>query len=603
MSNFLIKGIKALLNKYLENFSYFYKRLGYRIILSIALSLLVGFMDGFGLAMFLPLLEMVNSNGASGESIGNLSFLIDGMNAIGLTLNLRNILLILSLFFILKGMASYTAARYEVTIKQFFIKNIRTRLMLLMSEMSYKSFVVSDSGRIQNALTVEVTRLSTAFQFYFGTVKQLVMVLVYMLFAFYIDPQFASIITIGGALTGFTYSAIYSKTKSASQELTVGSNFYQGLIIQFVGSFKYLKATGLLKTYTSKLYKIINYIEKTNKQIGNLSAIVTGTREPLLIIVVSAVILLQVNVLGGSLGTILISLLFFYRALNSFMQMQVAYNNFLGLSGSMDNVAQFEKELEKSVDEEGNLDVKDIKNGIILENVDFGYNKETPVIQNVSLDIQQNKTIAFVGESGSGKTTLVNILAGLIPLDSGEMFVNGISISNLKKTSYQKRIGYITQDAVIFNDTIFNNITFWDEKTDKNFRKFEDALAQATLLDYVNSLPKKGDSELENNGVNLSGGQKQRISIARELYKDIDLLILDEATSALDSETERSIQKNIESLHGRLTILMIAHRLSTIKNADIIVLMENGSIKAKGTYRDLLSTSSKFKRMTLLQEV
>ena len=197
----------------------------------------------------------------------------------------------------------------------------------------------------------------------------------------------------------------------------------------------------------------------------------------------------------------------------------------------------------------------------------------------------------------------MNIISGLLVPDQGNILVDGVSYTDLNITSLQKRIGYITQEPVIFNDTIFNNVTFWSNKTSDNHVAFKGALQKANIHQFVNDLPNKEETKLGNNGSNLSGGQKQRISIARELYKDVDFLFMDEATSALDSETEKQIQSNIESLHGQYTILIIAHRLSTIKNADRVVVLDKGRIQKVGTYDELISESISFKRMVELQEI
>ena len=181
--------------------------------------------------------------------------------------------------------------------------------------------------------------------------------------------------------------------------------------------------------------------------------------------------------------------------------------------------------------------------------------------------------------------------------------IDDISLSEYDLNSYRSKIGYISQESVIFNDNIFNNITFWAEPTPENIAKFQNVLEQASLAEFVNALPDKEQTSLGDNGLLISGGQKQRISIARELYKDCDILILDEATSALDSETERIIQENIEKLHGSYTMIVIAHRLSTIKEADIIYLLENGKVSASGTFHEMINTSSRFKKMVSFQTV
>jgi subfamily B ATP-binding cassette protein MsbA len=214
-----------------------------------------------------------------------------------------------------------------------------------------------------------------------------------------------------------------------------------------------------------------------------------------------------------------------------------------------------------------------------------------------------NETIAFVGESGSGKTTLVNILAGLIPADEGLVYINDINRNEIDIKSYQSKVGYITQDPVIFNDTIFNNVTLWDEPNAVNIQRFHSVLEKAAIDSFVLEQPLGANTILGNDGVNLSGGQKQRISIARELYKDIEFLIMDEATSALDSETERAIQESIDALKGFYTIFIVAHRLSTIRNADRIVVMNKGEIQQIGSYEELINSSVLFKKMIELQEL
>lgn len=596
-------ALKNFIKKYFQNFTYFYKVLKYRMFISMALSISVGVLDGFGLAMFLPLLQMVgDSSNVNPEGLGNLGFLLEGIESLGLRPSLMTILIIMSLFFILKGIAQYINSIYGVILKQFFIKTLRINLSNALARMSFKAFAMSDAGRIQNTMSGEVMRISKAYLGYFGAFQQVVMVIVYMLFAFFIDARFALLISIGGALTNFIYKSIYKATKVSSRKLTKGLNFYQGLILQFVTYFKYLKATGYIKEYNIKLKNSINDIEKHNRRIGKLNSIVNAIREPILILVVSAVILVQVNLLNGTMGTILISLLFFYRALSALMLMQTHYNDFLGVSGSLDNMTKFEQELEKAEEKDGKLKIEKFRHIIELKEVGFDYSG-IEILKDINLKIIKNQTIAVVGESGSGKTTLINILSGLMPVGKGELLIDGVDSKSLNKESYQKRIGYITQEPVIFSDTIFNNISFWAEPTPENYARFERAINQASINLFIAELPEKEYTKLGNNGINLSGGQKQRISIARELFKNVEILVLDEATSSLDSETEEAIQKGIEGLKGKYTILIVAHRLSTIKNADRIIVMSNGKIVDEGSFGELVLSSSKFKKMVELQEV
>lgn len=596
-------GLKYFIKKNFGSFVFFHGYLKNKIFIGISLSITTSVLDAFGLSMFLPLLQVVdNKNAVNAEGMGNLGFLIHGIQALGIELTIGFVLLFMVLFFLFKGIAYYFSLVYGVILQQSFIKAIRLKLVNSLNEMSFKGFITSDAGRIQNIMSGEVDRVVRAYNSYFGSFQQGIMVLVYMTFAFLVDAKFAILISIGGIITNLLYKTIYGRTKNASKRFTFSSNIYQGQIIQHVGNFKYLKATGMINKYGDHLKETINSIENSRKKIGVLSSVAAAAREPLLVIVVASVILIQTQLLNGSMSTIIISLLFFYRALTNLVFMQLSWNEFMGVSGSLENMQDYQKELQTHQEKNGDIQFTKFKESIEISNASFSYG-ETSILKNIDLQILKNQSVAFVGESGSGKTTLVNLIASLLPQDEGRLRIDGILFEDLDTTSYRKRIGYITQDSVIFNDTIYNNVTFWSEQTPENIKRFEKAIQQASLSKFLESLPKGKETELGNNGINLSGGQKQRISIARELYKDIDILIMDEATSSLDSETELAIQQSIDALQGHYTILIIAHRLSTIRNVDKIIYMNEGRIESEGSFSDLVYRHPRFRKMVELQEI
>lgn len=600
-----MQKLKSILAKNFESFAYFYRYLRYRIFISIALSIVVGFLDGLGLSMFLPLFQVLDPEAPKSHDkvSGPVAFLPQFLERFSIDFNIYTVLVILCLFFCLKGVAQYIRSSYQVVLQQGFIKQIRLTLITALNRIGYKYFVGSDVGRIQNTLSAEVDKVARAYQTYFTALQFSVFVFVYMGFAFAVDFKFALVVSVGGILTNFLYKVLYEKTKGASRELTVSNHVFQSLIIQRVANFKYLKATGSDVRFSKKLVDTTTEIEKDNRKIGILASILTSTREPLLILVVVLVILIQVAVLGGGLSTIIVSLLFFYKALNALMFVQTQTNLFMAVSGSLNNMSEFTEELISNEEKDGSQLVSEFKAGITFKNVSFSYNNERTILSDINLAFPKNKTIALVGESGSGKTTLVNLLVGLIQPNSGVISIDDISISQINKHQYQQKIGYITQDPVIFNDTIFNNVTFWDTPTSENIVRFFKALEQASAIEFVNSLPGKENEMLGNAGINLSGGQKQRLSIARELYKDINLLVLDEATSALDSETEQNIQKNIDALKGKYTVVIIAHRLSTVRSADMVCYLKNGKIEAAGSFEELTNTNADFHRMVKMQEI
>lgn len=598
-----MKKLKQFIKKYFSSFAFYYEYLGKRIFIAFILSVLVSFLDGLGLTMFFPLLQVVDGNSpVDGTDLGNLKVLIDLIEATGINLTLATVLIFMVFFFTLKGIATYLSSVYLVILQQSFIRKLRLNLLRHLNEMSYKEFVSSDVGRIQNTLSGEVDRVARSFNSYFTAFQRGVMVLVYLGFAFVVNPQFAILVSLGGASTIFLYRIIYKRTRGESRKLTTYSSDFQGQIIQHVSNYKYLKATGRVKKYGAKLRETIFNVEAARRRIEVLGSIAGAAREPILVVVISLVIFIQVSYFGSSIGAIVISLLFFYRALAALISLQNSWNTFMSVSGSLENMKTFRDELIRGKEKDGKVEIEQFNESIQMKDISFFYG-ETQILNDINLTINKNESVAFVGESGSGKTTLVNLATGLLAESKGEMLVDGIPLKDLNKHTFQDRIGYVSQDSVIFNDTLFNNITFWDEPTVENIERFEKAIQQASLGSFLNELKQGKETALGSNGVNLSGGQKQRVSIARELYKDIDILILDEATSALDSETEKAIQKSIDALQGKYTILIIAHRLSTIKNIDKIVFLDKGEILDIDNFEGLIKKQERFKKMVELQEL
>lgn len=594
--------LKKTIKKYFQSLAFFYTHLRYRIFIVLSLSIFVGVLDGFGLAMFIPLLQMVDGEStANSEGLGNLSFLIDSIEKLNIPFNLYSVLILMLILFSFKGLFKFFEGLARVIYQQYFMRKIRIDNSNALSNLQFVYFINADSGKIQNTFSAEVSRVNHAFISYFNAAQSAIMVIVYLCLAFTTNVQFALLISVGGGLTNLIFKRLYQKTKQYSKQYTSFAHNFQGLLIQLVTNFKYLKATATVFEYTEKLKQRIREMEIAQRRMGVLDSSMQALREPLIIMVVVVVILVQVEYFSEGLGSIILSLLFFYRALSAVLAMQKQWNSFLTVSGTLENMTSFMKELKEGEEIYGTEKFEHFKSSVVLENVSFTYD-EKKVIQNLNLTINKNETIAFVGESGSGKTTLMNILVGLLKPTTGKMLIDRLDYTRLDVRTLQQRIGYITQEPVIFSDTVFNNVTFWGEPTSENMQRFEMALKKAAIYEFIQEQPLKENALLGGNGINLSGGQKQRLSIARELYKQVDFLLMDEATSALDSETERVIQKHIDELKGEYTIIIIAHRLSTVKNADRIVLMGNGQIDHIGDFETLKSRSRVFQRMVELQE-
>ncbi|MEO6452922.1 MAG: ABC transporter ATP-binding protein [Ginsengibacter sp.] len=582
-------------------FQFYYKVVGNKLILSIILSVTVSFLDGIGLSMLMPLLQAVSGGEENtGKSMGKLHYVVDGLKKMGLPLTLTTVLGTLVVIFFMKGFAKFRELNYQARVTQFFMKRIRHLLVSSLQKISYKGFIELDAGKIQNTFIAEVQRMSQAVRFYLNYTRALFMLLTYVFLALLANWQFAFLVGISAGLTNLLYTRIYKRMKKNSLEISKKGHDFNSYMIQAIHYFKYLKSTNYLVSYSRKLGEVINTTENLNRKTAYYAAVTTGIREPMILLIVVVVIYIQINWMGGNIGSIILSLILFYRALTFLMDIQNQWQSFIVNTGAMRTVGDLSDLMYNNIEVMGTTDFKSVQNNISIENVDISYGSNK-VLSNVNINIPKNKTIALVGASGSGKTTLANVIMALITPDTGKVLVDGIPINQYNLNNYRSKIGYISQDSVIFNDNIYNNITFWAEESPENVKRFWKVIKMASLEDFVKNQPAQERTKLGDNGILISGGQKQRISIAREMYKQAEILILDEATSALDSETEHIIQENIENLHGRYTMIVIAHRLSTIKNVDTIYLLEKGSVNISGDFDTMLQNSDQFKRMVSLQ--
>ena len=254
----------------------------------------------------------------------------------------------------------------------------------------------------------------------------------------------------------------------------------------------------------------------------------------------------------------------------------------------MTGFKRFKEIMDEEIQEEAKnpKELKNVKGNIEIENASFTYEDENEVISNLSLSIEEGKTIALVGPSGGGKTTLCSLIPRFYELDSGDIKIDGNSIKDVSLRSLRKNIGVVQQDVFLFTGTIRDNIICGNP--DATEEEMIEAAKKARIHDFVMTLPEKYDTYIGERGVKLSGGQKQRISISRIFLKNPPIIILDEATSALDNVTEREIQASLEELSKDRTNIVVAHRLSTIKNADEIIVITNGKISERGTHDELI---------------
>ncbi len=387
---------------------------------------------------------------------------------------------------------------------------------------------------------------------------------------------------------------LLTKIKNTSSAITKKQADLYSQMIEIISNIPLIKVSGteqyekgrfqnISGTLASLEYKRIKYL--------NLTPFLTETFVMLFIITLflGGIKIFKINVL--------FYLPFIVAYLYVFMRLFDQINAFLdSLSGAFQSIEPFKayeqklNEAQKNQLSDGLLKFYSLQKEIEFRRVSFGYSLNQDVIKDANFSIPKGSFIALVGPTGGGKTTIAKLLTGLFYPSQGEILIDGINIKNLNIKSWLEKIGFISQDVLIFNDSIRNNIGYGQFRT--SFSDIEKAAKVADIYDFIKGLPDGFNTILGEHGVKISGGQKQRIAIARAVLRDPSILILDEATSSLDTKTEQSIQNALEQVMTGRTVIAIAHRLSTIIKADNIIVLEKGRVTEQGSHAELIAKSN-----------
>lgn len=457
------------------------------------LSASVALIDGLGLSLFIPLFQVAEAGDPSNVDLGNLHFVVDAFNFLGLNITVGSILIFMILLFSSR-LCVFINSFVSVRTRVRFMKQIRMQLVNGLCNLSYPAFVGMDLGRVQNVITGEIGKAGSALLSYLSTLQAAITLVGYLFLAFLADFRFALLITIAGGLSGFVYKYINKKVETSSLMQSYIGNGLQGKVLESVWNFKYLKATDLISRYRVRLVGLVHDVENLTMKMGKLNAISGALREPVTIAMLSIVIFVQVVVFDVSMFSIALILVFFYRSLTSLLSLQNSWQSFLTNSGGIKTVNELYEEFELKSESRVRDPLPPFGKSIELKNVVFSYESDPSrkVLNDISLEIEKNKTVAFVGESGSGKTTLVNMLSGLLMPVSGKILVDGVELTEQRVHAFRQMIGYITQEAVVFNDTVFNNVTFGAVKTPESLERFWDVIEKPLLqVLFSRCLPKR----------------------------------------------------------------------------------------------------------------
>jgi len=402
------------------------------------------------------------------------------------------------------------------------------------------------------------------------------------------------LLLIGSYITRIiTKKIISSSTESFKENVKMSSHSWN--ILSNIPLVKLYvteeKEAGKFEIITNEAMRHDFNVQKKQFAIPRLIDIIDSTG---IVIVVSITAFMMVKMKSFSLGRFFVYFIILKRFMTCTSQLNQAWSFIANLIPQIDRMLWVFDDSDKVFTKSGNVKFDGVKDEIMFKDVHFRYTKNIPVLKGINFEVKKNSMIAIIGPTGAGKTTIVNLLPRFYDCESGSVMINGLDIKEFDVKSLRKKLGMVSQDVMIMSDTIRNNIIYGLDENDVNEERLDSAARDAHIYDFIMSLPDKYETFVGERGIRLSGGEKQRVSIARAILKKPDILILDEATSSLDSETEDLIHKAIENVIKNKTVFVIAHRLSTIRNANHIIVLEEGQITEEGTLHELLDKKGRF---------
>lgn len=577
---------------------FYYELVGNRLFLLFSLMVIAVGFQGLSVGLFLPILQGEESNSKVSRVVRHV------FDLIGIEYSLLYLLSALVVFFLVRSIFLIFESFLAGKIIADLLVDLRCKIAQKIFELRYEAYMSKSSGYLNNALIVEFQNVVFSFKMFSGLVVTILFAIMYVGIPLFINPILILILSGIGFPLFLIIKKINQLTKDYSILTSTHSAKLQKIIIQSLNYFKYLKATSRYPNVLEQIFQQSRKLGKLQFRQHQLGAITEFGFEPIVILVIAGVIFYYVEVKGQNIIENIFIVYLLLSAMKMLLSTQQSIRKLLNSWGSIEVLKTLNSELGISKERIPEQIISNIPSdkSIRFENVGFSFENGVQILRNINIEIRPNSTVAFVGESGAGKTTLINMLTGLLRPTQGAIFAGDIPYNDIDMFQMRKKIGYITQENVIFNDTIYNNITLWDTNdTNRDMEIVETVAGKAHISEFINGLENGFESILGEGGINISGGQRQRICIARELYKDAKILIFDEATSSLDTNTEKEIQKNIEEFKGQKTIVIVAHRLSTIRNSDKIFVLKNSTIVEEGSYEDLYSLNGEFKRMVVQQ--
>lgn len=571
---------------------YFVKKLqsyaGKSLYINLIGMLCISLLDGVGLLMLIPMINMsglVSIDGSDTPFADIIALFQQLPNWLGLII----ILSIYVLLIIVQGLLYNQITVRNTSIQHGFFRHLRNETYELILHANWKFFIENRKSDLLNILTTQIATANAGTHSFLQFISSLVFTAIQIFIAFWISPTITLFVLVSGALLILFSRGFIKRSFSIGSRTYMSGKEYLAGVTDQINGIKDIKSNVLeesrLEWYQKVTQKMldeqIDYIKLKNK--SQFAYKVASA------VLIAVFIFVTFQLFQAQSTQLMLIVVIFSRLWPRVTGIQNSLEQIATTIPSYNAVMQFQEECKKAQEyDKGKWKESkrsDLEKGIELQNVSFRYNQEVYALQDINVLVPVNKMTAVVGRSGAGKSTLIDLLMGLNKPESGQILIDGNPLEEDQLLSWRRTISYVSQDPYLFNASIRENLTLVAPEVEEE--QIWEALEFASAVNFVKKLPNGLDTLIGDRGIKLSGGERQRLVLARAMLRNPSILVLDEATSALDTENEANIQEAIERLKGKMTIVVIAHRLSTIRNADQVIVLEQGKVIQKGNFGQL----------------
>ncbi len=586
---------------------------------SVVLNILSAIFNVFSFSLLIPILKILfDTTGATyaftpwnelkdfSDVTGNVYYYVGGWVA---TYGQSRVLLALCLVFcgitLVKTSCYFGASAVMIPLRNGIVKDLRMQIYRKIISLPIGFFSQERKGDIIARMSGDVQEVEYSITSTLEMlIKNPILIIIYLTVLFLMSWELTVFTLIFAPLMMIIMSAIGRKLKAQSLQAQQFWSDTMSQVEETLGGLRIIKAFLAEKKMTERFEKVTEGMRQKNNKVGIRQASAHPVSELLGSVMIAIVLWFGGTLILGDTATIdapafMSYMTILYSIIQPFKDLsKAAYSIPKGLASAerIDKILGAENPIKESANP---VEIKNLEQSIDFCDVSFTYDGSKTILNHIELSIPKGKTVAIVGASGAGKSTLVDLIPRFYDVNQGSITIDGRDLRQVSTQSLRSLIGNVNQEPILFNDTIFNNIAFGVENA-----TMEDVIAAAKIAnahDFIMEKPLGYDENIGDRGTKLSGGQRQRISIARAILKNPPILILDEATASLDTESEKLVQQALDRLMSNRTTIAIAHRLSTIRNADIIVVMDEGKIVEKGTHSELVAHDGYYKKLYDMQ--